>query len=60
MNAKPKEYALVITDLEDGKTKLEKVEVHVDRTHRPMRPELRKQIEAKYGKDYFKKGKRKK
>ena len=60
MSAKAKDFALVFTDSENGETTVERIETHPDRTRRPMRPELRKQIEAKYGKDYFKKGKRKK
>jgi hypothetical protein len=48
MKGKSKEYALVIIDRKDGTTKIEKLEMRVDRTRRPMRPELRKQIEAKY------------
>lgn len=60
MNPKTKEYALVIKHLANGKTSIEKVEMHVDRTRRPMRPELRKQIEAKYGKQFLSKRKRKK
>ena len=60
MSAKTEDFVLIITDSEDGETTIERIETHPDRTRRPMRPELIKQIEAKYGKDFFRKGKREK
>jgi hypothetical protein len=60
MTPKTKAYALVIKHLKNGNTKIEKVEMEVDRTRRPMRPELRKQIEARYGKRLLTKRTRKK
>ncbi|GEM_PF-3941822 len=59
MNAKSKDFALIFTDLENGETKVERIETHPDRTRRPMRPELIKQIEA-YRKRRSSKSKRKK
>lgn len=45
MKAK-KPHALVLSEGKDGRTKVREVEIYVDRTRRPLRPELREQIEA--------------
>lgn len=60
MSAKTKDFALIFTDLKNGEMKIERIETQPDRTRRPMRPELIKQIEARYGKRTPPKSKRKK
>ena len=60
MNAKSKEIALMFTDSKDGTTTVEKIEMDVDRTRRPVSPEMRKQIKAMFGKRTSPKTKRKK